>query len=261
MVRILKNNLKMAVGRRNGKMYVFEMKRVRQETANILTTSNKDIVSKISNDLVSTEVQSKQSIRLWHRRLAHLNYADVKQLSTMVNGIGALKDDADLVCEPCVFGKQSRKPFNNSGGARSSRVLELVHSDVCGPVTPVTWDDQRYLVTFIDDYTHFTVVYLIKNKSNVLEMFQRYKAMAESHTGKKIARIRCDNGGEYKSNEFKGICEKAGIQIQYSEPYTPQHNGVAERMNRTLLEKARSMIADSKLNKGFWGEAVVQHTQ
>lgn len=255
LVHISKNNLEVAVGRRNGKLYVIELNYVRYETVNVSTSSNKNIATKSPNELKSTPVKTK-SCYLWHRRLAHLNYTDVKRLSTLVDGMGVMNNDARAVCEPCVFGKQSRKPFNGSGGARSSRVLELVHSDVCGPVTPVTWDEQRFLVTFIDDYTHFTVVYLLKNKSNVIDMFERYKSMAETHTGQKIAKIRCDNGGEYISNKFRAICDGAGIQIQYTEPYTPQHNGVAERMNRTLLEKARSMIADSKMSKEFWGEAV-----
>lgn len=221
-----------------------------------MASSNNGFVLEQSNTSKAMQIKSKQSIRLWHRRMAHLNYADVKRLSTLVDGMGVMINDAEAVCEPCVFGKQSRKPFNSTGGARSSRVLQLIHSDVCGPITPATWDEKRFLVTFIDDYTHFTVVYLLRNKSDVFELFQRYKAMAETHTGERIAKIRCDNGGEYKSNQFREACNATGIQIQYSEPYTPEHNGVAERMNRTLIEKARSMIADSNVNKNLWGEAV-----
>lgn len=91
----------------------------------------------------------------------------------MVDGIGQLKNDIDGVCEPCTYGKQISKPFYSRGGERSSRVLQLIHSDVCGPITPPTHNGKRYFVTFMDDFTHFTVVNLMEKKSEVMDRIQR----------------------------------------------------------------------------------------
>lgn len=157
----------------------------------------------------------------------------------------------------CLSGKQARQPFGSGEGQRSSRILELVHSDVSGPYTPGTYDRKRFFVTFIDDFSHFTVVYLLKSKDEVLECFQEYNAKFTAHFGVKIARIRCDNGGEYTSKAFRTFCRGEGISMEFTAPYTPQQNGVAERMNRTLLDKARSMVFDAGLPKSLWGEAVL----
>lgn len=185
-----------------------------------------------------------------------MNYTDVKRMPSLVGGIDVLVSDADAVCEPCIMGKHSNAPFSNAGGNRSNRILEIVHTDICGPITPTTWDGHQYFITFIDDFSHFTVVYLMKRKLEAFELFVKFKSMAETKHGVKIGAIRCDNGGEYTSKRFKSLCEKDGIQIQYSVPYTPQLNGVAERMNRTLVEKVRSMIADARVERIFWGEAI-----
>ena len=194
---------------------------------------------------------------LWHKRLGHLNLNDVLKLSSMVDGVGPLKRTSKNICESCIFGKHSRKSFPPRIEERSTRVLELIHSDVCGPLTPPTWDEKRYFVTFVDDHTHFLMVYLIANKSDVLRSFKEYKQLVETLFERKIVKLMCDNGGEYRSNEFKGICSSSGIQLKYTIPHTPQLNGVAERINRTLMERARTMIHESGLPKQIWGEAVL----
>lgn len=189
--------------------------------------------------------------------MGHLNIGDVRRLASMVDGIGQLKNDMEGVCEPCQLGKQARKPFHSQSEPRSSRVLELIHTDVCGPITPPTYDNKRYLITFLDDFTHFMVVCLVEKKSEMLYHFVTFKKMVFSQFEKRISKLRCDNGGEYISNDFKEMCRDSGIRLQYTIRFTPELNGVAERMNRTLLEKARSMIAESRMDKQFWGEAVL----
>lgn len=135
-------------------------------------------------------------------------------------------------------------------------MLELIHTDVCGPVTPVAHDGSRYYVSFIDDWSRFTMVYRMQSKSEVLDCFKLYEAMATAKFERKISRIRCDNGGEYRNELFERFCRKKGIQMECTVPYTPEQNGVSERMNRTLVEKARAMLFESKVNKIFWCEAV-----
>lgn len=112
------------------------------------------------------------------------------------------------------------------------------------------------LVTFIDDFTHFTAVYVMKAKSEVFNCFKIYEAMATAHFNSSLRRFRCDNGREYISTEMRKHFEEKGTTFQFTIRYTPEQNGVAERMNRTICEKARCLFLGSKLSKKFWSDAV-----
>ncbi|KAE8727661.1 hypothetical protein F3Y22_tig00005406pilonHSYRG00056 [Hibiscus syriacus] len=158
------------------------------------------------------------------------------------------------LCEHCITSKQHRLKFNTSN-SRGKSVLELVHSDVWK--TPVTsLGGAKYFVSFIDDYFRRCWVHPIKKKSDVFSTFKNFKARVELDSGNKIKCFRTDNGGEYISEEFDDFCRKEGIKRQFIVANTPQQNGVAERMNRTLLEKTRAMLRDASLEKSFWAEAV-----
>jgi Integrase core domain. len=135
--------------------------------------------------------------------------------------------------------------------------LFVVHSDVCGQITPSTIDDKNYFVTFIDEFTHYGVTYLLENKSGVFSVFKDYSAKSETHFNLKIENLYCDNGREYLSKEMKDYCVQKGISYHFTVPHTPELNGVAERMNRTIIERARAMIHSVELGKEFWGEAVL----
>lgn len=201
-----------------------------------------------------------KSLELWHRRFGHLNPKSLVKLiqDDMVVGLNQSVSDKDkdiVVCESCVIGKQTRKPFVTRE-TRASRVLEVVHSDVCGPIAPVGVEGKKYFVSFTDDWSHFVVLFLMKSKDEVFESFQRYEAMVTAKFGRKISRLRCDNGGEYRGKDFEKFCQDRGIQIDWTVPYTPEQNGVSERLNRSLVEKARAMLDDSGADKRFWGQAV-----
>ena len=109
----------------------------------------------------------------------------------------------------------------------------------------------KYFVLFIDDFTRKTFVYFLTQKSQVLEKFKEFKAFAENETECQIQTLRSDNGGEYTSKAFNEFCRNHGIQRQFSTPYTPQQNGVAERKNRTLVESARCMLQHAGLSSVF----------
>ncbi|CAM6106739.1 unnamed protein product [Calypogeia fissa] len=96
----------------------------------------------------------------------------------------------------------------------------------------------------------------MKEKSQVFEIFKEWKAKVELQTGKELKCVRSDNGGEYRSNEFDKFGSDLGLKHHYTIPDTPEQNGVAERLNRTLLEKTRSMLSKSKLPQSFWAEVV-----
>ncbi|GKV32108.1 hypothetical protein SLEP1_g40737 [Rubroshorea leprosula] len=158
-------------------------------------------------------------------------------------------------CDVCLFGKQHRVSFQKNL-TRKENKLDLVYSDVCGPLEVESFDGNKYFVTFIDDATRKTWVYLLQNKSQVFKYFQHYHAMVERETGLKLKCLRTDNGGEYTSKEFRDYCSKHGIRHEKIVPGTPQHNGVVERMNRTIVEKVRCMLRMATLPKLFWGETV-----
>ena len=201
-----------------------------------------------------------KSISLWHLRFGHLNINDVKKLSSeeMVEGMPVVKSKPmNVDCEGCALGKQARYPFQkNPRGKRTSEVLERVHSDVCGPMNIASVGGSSYYVTFIDDYSNYVWVHLLKQKSEVFAKFKEFLAVAQNLTDRRLKRFRFDNGGEYISTDFNNFLKQQGIYKEPTIPYTPQQNGVAERMNRTIMDNVRSLLHHGKLPLSLWGEAV-----
>ena len=195
---------------------------------------------------------------LWHQRFGHLGIANLRKLSdnNLVQNLDLGKNSTLEFCEGCVYGKHHRDPFPTDGSSRATQILELVHSDVNGPMKTRTHGGAKYFVTFIDDFTRKTFVYFLTQKSQVFDKFKEFKAFAENQTGMKLQKLRSDNGGEYTSKAFNSFCKEHGIERQFSTPYTPQQNGVAERKNRTLFESARCMLQHSGLPNVFWAEAI-----
>lgn len=204
----------------------------------------------------------KNSYDLWHQRLGHISKNKFIELKSnnMLSDTNQIENvlPNDNLCEACINGKQSRLPFNQAKDKDYiKRPFFIVHSDVCGPITPPTVDNKNYFVLFVDQYTHYCVVYLLAHKSDVFAAFKDYVAKCEARFNYKLVHLYSDNGGEYLSNEMKQYCVEKGITYHLTVPRTPQQNGVSERMVRTITEKARSMISGAKLDKVFWGEAVL----
>ncbi|CAB3988910.1 Retrovirus-related Pol poly from transposon TNT 1-94 [Paramuricea clavata] len=195
---------------------------------------------------------------LWHQRYEHLSVKNLRLLrdQKLVTGLDFQSTKESDFCEGCAQGKQKRAPFPKEQATRASEILGIIHSDVCGPMQENSLGGNKYFVTFIDDKSRFTAVYFMKTKDQLLDKFKEYEAMVTNITGKKIMILRSDNGGEYTSKEFVNYLKEKGIQHQLSVPRTPQQNGVAERMNRTIQETARSMIHNAGLDTKFWAEAV-----
>ncbi|GMF28367.1 unnamed protein product [Phytophthora fragariaefolia] len=139
---------------------------------------------------------------------------------------------------------------------KSAGMLALVHTDATGPMQTRTPGGCTFGVTFIDDYSRHVTVYFMKAKSEVLSKFKIYKAAMENATGKTIKRLRSDNGGEYTDKLFKAYLNRNGIKHEKTVPYTPQQNGLAERMNRSLVEMARCMLYHEGIDKKWWAESV-----
>jgi hypothetical protein len=139
---------------------------------------------------------------------------------------------------------------------RADEPLELLHIDLCGPITPETAGGSKYFMLIVDDRTRWMSASILKTKDQATEAFAKFKAEAENSLGYKVKRVRSDRGGEFLASAFKEICDQAGIKRQLTAPYSPQKNGVVERRNRTVMEMARSILKSMKVPGRFWGEAV-----
>ncbi|KAL3835280.1 hypothetical protein ACJIZ3_003671 [Penstemon smallii] len=205
----------------------------------------KDMVNVMEDDKIT---------ELWHRRLSHMSE---KGLGCLVkkNLLCGFKRAKLSKCAHCLAGKQRRLSFQSHPPSRKPDLLELVHSDICGPLKEKSFGGARYFATFIDDHSRKVCVYLLKTKDQVLDAFKQFQASAERQTGKKLKCIRSDNGGEY-IGPFDAYCRSQGIRHQKTPPKTPQLNGLAERMNRTLVERVRCLLSEAKLSRSFWGEAL-----
>ena len=195
---------------------------------------------------------------VWHRRFGHLGARNLQKLAKdkLVDGFDYDVSKKIGFCESCAEGKHHRSQFPTNGCKRSEEPLGLVHSDVCGKMNTKSLSGAEYFLTFIDDRTRYVWMYVLKRKDQVFERFLEWKALVENSTGRKLKALRTDNGGEYTSVEFEGYLKSEGVRHELTVPKTPQQNGVAERMNRTLVETVTSMLGDANLPQWFWAEAL-----
>lgn len=157
----------------------------------------------------------------------------------------------------CLAGKQTRLPFPQQSSYRSGNPLELVSVDLCGPITPETQSGNRYFMLLIDDCTRFIWVYMLKSNDQALECFKNFKAKVEKEVGRSIKTLRSNRGGKFTSIDFANFCEKnAYISMQLTTLYIPQHNGIVERRNRTVMNMTRSLLKQMSIPHVFWAEGV-----
>lgn len=162
---------------------------------------------------------------------------------------------ATPICTSCSLAKSHRHPFKSTL-PKAERLLYRVHSDVVGPFETRTPGGKRFFVTFIDEHSRYARVYLIARKNEVFEKFKQYLAESERHTGQKLCVLKSDQGGEYSSNEFKAYAATHGIKLEQAPAHTPQQNSVAERYNRTIMERVRAQMVHAAIPKYLWGEVV-----
>ncbi|GFR45348.1 hypothetical protein Agub_g6717, partial [Astrephomene gubernaculifera] len=196
---------------------------------------------------------------LWHRRLGHLSYGGMEKLvrENMVEGLDlSLKQfaAADKVCEPCMLGKQPRVSFQSSSST-TSRPLELIHMDVCGPFPVESLNGNSYMVTFLDDYSGYSHLEFVRFKSDVPDVVKKVLVMFERQLDLNVKAVRTDRGREYVNRKLGEWFEFNGIDHEKTAPYTPEQNGKAERLNRSILEKVRPMLIDAGLKSSLWEEA------
>lgn len=197
-------------------------------------------------------------LELWHQRLCHMNYRYVKALASKGLALGISISDASsspCTCESCLKGKMHRLPFDHEG-TRASKPLELVHCDLWGKCRTKSIGGSEYFISFTDDYSRYSDTYTLKAKSDAYSVLVIWHAEAERQTGKKLLTMRTDNGGEFVNGEWLEYFQKRGIVHQTTNPHTPQQNGVAERLNRTLIERVCACLYQADLQPRFWAEAL-----
>lgn len=194
---------------------------------------------------------------LWHARLGHVNFFALKMMAEkgMATGLPMISHP-NQICEGCLIAKQARLPFPQQASFRAEKTLQLVHADICGPITPATLAGNKYFLLLVDDFSRMMWVYMLKEKSDAFNAFKKFKSVVENECDSKIKTLRTDRGGEFLSKEFTSFCEDEGIQRHLTAPYTPQQNGVVERRNRTVMATTRSLLKIMHVPRSMWGEAV-----
>jgi transposase InsO family protein len=210
--------------------------------------------------VIAMATRVKESAELWHRRMGHLSYASlhnmVKKGAVEGINIGAddFKVDTSKPCNVCEIAKQPRLPFPDAERT-ADRPLQMVSMDICGPMATQSIGGSYYMATFLDHYSSFGVVRFTRLKSEVPEVVMDVLQLMENQTGYKLKAVRTDRGSEYLNDQLSRYFRRKGVLHERSAPYTPQQNGKAERLNRTLMERVRAMLQDSGLGQELWAEA------
>ncbi|KAD4584957.1 hypothetical protein E3N88_22558 [Mikania micrantha] len=198
-----------------------------------------DLSKKISvkgHPCLFSKASFKES-NLWHRRLGHVNLKNMNQLVKhgLVRGLPMKDFSCDENCTACLKGKKHKVSFPSIGDPKSTACLQMLHMDLFGPVKVMSMAKKKYCLVIVDDYSKFVWTFFLHSKEEC---------------------VTSDNGTEFRNHILDEFYLSKGIKRQYSIPRTPEQNGVVERKNRTLIEAARTMLADSGLPLTFWAEAV-----
>ena len=200
------------------------------------------------------------NVNLLHRRLGHTGNDALQKLlrGELVRGISKVRVETLDNCDHCKLGKLTQKPHpaavvNNKG----VYMLDLVVVDLAGPNRPQTLGGKVYDMVIVDTFSQRSFVQLLEKKSDAADALMRWIPQMELQTGKKLKRLRSDNGGEFLSGKFTDWLSLRGTVQQTTPSYSLQSNGIAERMNRTLQDKARTIMLESGLPGSLWGEILL----
>ena len=200
----------------------------------------------------------KDNSWLWHKRLSHLNFKGVSSISKkdLVVGLPPVTHEHDRLCKACQLAKLTKTSFHSKTHPSTNRCLQLLHMDLFGPTTTASLGGSRYTLVVVDDYSRYTWVETFGSKDEnygiITKLFRQLQTQKECD----IISIRSDNGTEFVNQNIDRYCDDHGIDHNLSAPGTPQQNGVAERKNRTLIEAGKTMLAEAKLPKYFWADAI-----
>ncbi|GJW36079.1 putative ribonuclease H-like domain-containing protein [Tanacetum coccineum] len=202
------------------------------------------------------KITRKDESNLWHRRLGHINFKTMNKLvrGNLVRGLPSKLFENDHTCVACQKGKQHKASCKTKLVSSISQPLQMLHIDLFGPTSIRSINHKTYCLVVTDDYSRFSWVFFLATKDETSRILKTFITGIENQINHKVKIIRCDNGTEFKNNDMNQFCGMKGIKREFSVARTPQQNGVAKRKNRTLIEAARTMLADSLLPTTFWAE-------
>lgn len=257
-----------------GRSVTFELKDDGQMIHNILNKSRRIVFTatrrtdrlyymdtpRCRSDVAYHAVTPTSKLELLHRRLGHLNYQSVRALvkKGLVTGIKITQSELEYeppVCPSCAMGKITRASFPLSESSKANRFLALIHSDLWGPAPVQTASGTRYMMTLTDDYTRWVWILFLRNKSDAFTAFKEWRTEVENTSGMTIQKFRTDNGGEYFNTAWINYMKQHGIRWESTTPRTPEQNGVSERLNRSVIDRVRTILIDTGLPLFLWAEA------
>ncbi|GJS22907.1 retrovirus-related pol polyprotein from transposon TNT 1-94 [Tanacetum coccineum] len=199
--------------------------------SNLYTISISDMAASSPICLMSKATSTKSW--LWHRRLSHLNFGTINDLTKLdlVDGLPKFKYEKDHLCSACERGKSKKASHPPKLIPSNYSKLELLHMDLCGPMRVASVNGKKYILVIVDDFSRFTWVYFLRSKDETPEIIKKFIAQAQLNYKAKVCKIRTDNGTEFKNATLKAHYEKLGIMQQFSIARTPQQNGIVERRN------------------------------
>jgi transposase InsO family protein len=193
----------------------------------------------------------------WHACMGHLGFQSLRKMvaEEWVRGLPKI-EQVDQLCDGCLAGKHRRAPFPEQVEYKSTEGFELVHADLCGPITPTMPDGKKFFLLMVDDFRRYMWLVLLPSKDCAADAIKRVHADVEAMSGKKLRCLRTDRGGEFIVASFDEHCSATGVRRQLTASYSPQQNGVVECQNQTVVVTARNMMKVKNLPSYFWGEAV-----
>ncbi|GJU26326.1 putative ribonuclease H-like domain-containing protein [Tanacetum coccineum] len=227
---------------RKDNMYSFDLKNV------VPSKGLTCLIAKATND----------ESNMWHRRLGHINFKTMNKLvkGNLVRGLPSKIFENDHSCVACQKGKQHKASCKSKLVTSVSQPLQILHIDLFGPTSVKSIMGKMNCLVVTDDYSRFSWVFFLTKKDETSGILKDFITGIENQLNHKVKIIRCDNRTEFKNYDMNQLCGIKGIKREFSNARTPQQNGVAERKNMTLIEVARTMLADSLLPIPFWAEAV-----
>jgi transposase InsO family protein len=195
---------------------------------------------------------------LWHGRQAYVGMRNQHKLQNdgHILGLTNIVFEKDRPCGACQAGKQVGTHHHAQNIMTTTRPLEMLHMDLIGPVAYISIGGNKYRLVIIDDYSRFTWVFFLQDKSETQEVLKKFLRRAQNEFDAKVKKIRSDNDTKFKNTQVKDFLDEEGIKHEFSASYTPQQNGVVETKNRTLIEMVRTMLDEYKTSDWFWAEAI-----
>ena len=192
----------------------------------------------------------------WHRRFGHVGYSGIKKLldNQLVDGLEIDPNSPKPDCIACTEAKLSEAPYGPAS-ERQTKPGELTHMDLWGKYDVASIHGNQYYLLMIDDAARYITIEFLKTKDQAAQRIMNYMTYLKAR-GRVPCAIRADWGTEFVNEALKSWCHSQGIELQVTAPYSPSQNGVAERMNRTLVELARAMLAAALLPEFLWEPAV-----